>query len=170
MIQAHRNLFVSQRASQTYCDYAMAQIKKAKGCNKRVHHPQPVEPPTEANFCRVILLDSKTSMPGRPQKLDAVGINLRHCHVAAVENTSETFRLYDYGEKSKGVFRNGVLVCENIPKEDEQKRFIGLLLFNKNGFIQAKKNIINIGIGTTTEMPCDGKHKLLAPWTTMSKT
>lgn len=49
-----------------------------------------------------------------------------------------SFRLYDYGEKAKGVFRNGMLVCESIPKEDENARFIGLLLFNRQAFEAAK--------------------------------
>ena len=36
------------------------------------------------------------------------------------------------------VFRNGMLVCESIPKEDENARFIGLLLFNCQAFEAAK--------------------------------
>ncbi|MCQ2380585.1 MAG: nucleotidyltransferase domain-containing protein [Victivallaceae bacterium] len=34
--------------------------------------------------------------------------------------------------------RNGMLVCESIPIDDERKRFIGLLVFNKNAFEKAK--------------------------------
>ncbi len=138
ILQANRMLFVTQMASQTYCEYAMSQIKKAKGCNKRVHNPQPVETPTEADYCTVILKDAQGRLSGRPLSLKATGIRLENCHVAAVEHSSESFRLYDYGTHAKGVFRNGMLVCESIPKDDEADRFIGLLIFNKNGFIRAK--------------------------------
>ena len=137
MLQAQRRIFVSRQASRTYCEYAMSQIKKARGCNKRVHNPQPEEPPTEEGFCRVLLLNS-SGMPGRPLTLADAGIDLKHCHVSAVENASELYRLYDYGTQAKGVFRNGMLVCESIPKEDERTRFIGLMLFNKNAFEKAK--------------------------------
>ncbi len=137
MLQAQRKIFVSRQASKSYCEYAMSQIKKAKGCNKRVHNPQPEKPPTEEGFCR-ILLSHASGMPARPLPLAKAGIDLKKCHVAAVENASGLYRLYDYGEQAKGVFRNGMLVCESIPKEDEKSRFIGLLLFNKNAFEKAK--------------------------------
>ena len=138
-IQAQRRIFVSRKASKTYCEYAMSQIKKARGCNKRVHNPHPEEPPTEDGFCRV-LLPNTSGMPGRPLMLKDAGINLKHCHVSAVENASELYRLYDYGQNAKGVFRNGMLVCESIPKDDEKTHFIGLLLFNKNAFEKAKSD------------------------------
>ena len=137
MLQERRRIFVSRQASRTYCEYAMSQIKKARGCNKRVHNPQPAEPPTEEGFCRV-LLPNASGMPGRPLTLADAGIDLKHCHVSAVENASELYRLYDYGTQAKGVSRNGMLVCESIPKEDERTRFIGLMLFNKNAFEKAK--------------------------------
>ena len=68
MLQEQRRIFVSRQASKTYCEYAMSQIKKARGCNKRVHNPQPEEPPTEEGFCRV-LLPNASGMPGRPLTL-----------------------------------------------------------------------------------------------------
>ncbi len=137
MLQRQRNIFVSREASKTYCEYAFSQIKKARGCNKRVHNPQPLEAPGAEDFCRFIPMQP-TGMPGRPIPLKDAGISLACCHVAAVENASELFRLYDYGDQAKGVFRNGMLVCESIPKADETSRFIGLLLFNKNAFEKAK--------------------------------
>ena len=39
---------------------------------------------------------------------------------------------------ANGVFRNGMLVCESIPREDEKSHFAGLLLFNKDAFEHAK--------------------------------
>ena len=137
MIQAKRNIFFTKKVCQTYCEYAMGQIKKARGCNKRIHNPQPEEPPTPENFC-FVLATSPSGMPMRPVPLKEAGISLERCHAAALENSSELYRLYDYGENAHGVFRNGMLVCESIPKVDEMKRFIGLMMFNKNAFEQAK--------------------------------
>ncbi|MBP1582678.1 MAG: hypothetical protein J6866_01860, partial [Victivallales bacterium] len=117
--------------------YAMGQIKKARGCNKRVHNPQPINPPRPEDFC-FVLTTSPSGMPMRPVPLKESGINLERCHVAALENSGELYRLYDYGAAAKGVFRNGMLVCESIPKEDESSHFVGLLMFNKNAFEQAK--------------------------------
>jgi len=137
MLQQYRNIFVSKLAGRTYCEYALSQIKKARGCNKRVHNPQPLEAPEAKNFCRIIPFRAG-GMPGRPINLNDACISLTRCHVAALENSSELFRLYDYGADAGGVFRNGTLVCESIPKADEESRFIGLLVFNKNAFEKAK--------------------------------
>ncbi len=137
MIQEKRSIFFTKKVCQTYCDYAMGQIKKARGCNKRVHNPQPEEPPAPEDFC-FILTTSPSGMPMRPVPLRETGIRLENCHAAALENCDELYRLYDYGKNAHGVFRNGMLVCESIPKEDETTCFIGLMVFNKNAFEQAK--------------------------------
>ncbi len=137
MLQKKRSIFLSRKVCRTYCDYAMGQIKKARGCNKRIHNPQPEEPPSPEDFC-FVLATSPSGMPMRPVQLKESGIRLERCHAAALENSGELYRLYDYAEKARGVFRNGMLVCESIPKEDEATRFIGLMVFNKNAFEQAK--------------------------------
>ena len=135
-LQENRNLFVSKLAGKSYGEYALAQIRKAKGRNKRVHNPQPERPPEPGDFCRFIPLDGE--MPGRPADLKSAGIDLAEYHISAVENSSELFRLYHYGKTAKGVFRNGMPVCESIPLEDEKRRFAGLLVFNKDAFEHAK--------------------------------
>ncbi len=137
MMQEERSLFLTKKVCQTYCEYAMGQIKKARGCNKRIHNPQPEEPPTPEEFC-FVLQTSPSGMPMRPVPLKESGVSLRRCHAAALENSGELYRLYDYGDAARGVFRNGMLVCESIPKEDETTRFICLMTFNKNAFEQAK--------------------------------
>jgi hypothetical protein len=136
-LKENRALFLSRKVCQTYCEYAMGQIKKARGCNKRIHNPQPAAPPVPEDFC-FVLTASSTGMPGRPVPLKASGIRLDQCHAAAVENSGDLYRLYDYGEGARGVFRNGMLVCESIPMADETTRFRGLMMFNRNAFEQSK--------------------------------
>ncbi len=48
-----------------------------------------------------------------------------------MEQLGNTYRLYRYDEPTRGVFRNGMLVCESIPKADEHTRCIGLLIYNR---------------------------------------
>lgn len=45
MLLEKRNLFISRLLAKTYCEYAFGQIRKACGCNQRVHNPPPKEPP-----------------------------------------------------------------------------------------------------------------------------
>ena len=137
-LREHRDIFISQLAGKSYCEYALSQIRKAKGCNKRVHNPQPLEPPVAEDFCRFIPFDGSVAVPGRPVDLKSAGVDLSKFHVAAVENSVGLYRLYYYGDTAKGVFRNGMPVCESIPLEDEKSHFTGLLFFNRDAFEHAK--------------------------------
>ena len=139
LVKSNRHLFVSQLAVKSYGKYAFSQIKKARGQNKAVHNPQPAQPPKAEDFCRLIPLTSTSGLPGRPLPLEAAEVNLDECHVAAVEHTATLFRLYHYGPEARGVFRNGMLVCESIPYDDEQTHCIGLLHFNVQAFECAKR-------------------------------
>lgn len=53
-----------------------------------------------------------------------------------MEHVRDTFRLYYYGETARGVFRDGNLVCESIPLDDED-RFVGLLIYNRDEYEKA---------------------------------
>ncbi len=140
-----RNLFVSKKAYHTFSGYSFAQIKKAKGEHKWVNNPQPKEQPQRQDFCWIMgrgMVDSKT--PCRPvpyrTQLEDGGYPLEMCHVSALEHVSNTYRLYYYGSEAKGVFRNGNLVCESIPLDEEQGRFIGLLIYNEQEYEKAMLN------------------------------
>lgn len=142
----NRRMFVTKESYFSHANYATAQIGRAKGCNKRVNNPQPKERPKKEDFCYIIsknrLVGSGDCFPARPVLLKETGIDLRRCHVAALERVPNTFRLYFYSDSPdcKGVFRgNDSLVCESIPMEDENSRFIGLLIYNQNEYDKALK-------------------------------
>jgi predicted nucleotidyltransferase len=139
-LKHNRDLFITKKAFDSHINYAMAQIRKAKGKNKWVNNPQPEEPPRKEDYCWFLDGDNNTPYPFRPMPLSEKGIDLNRCHVAAMEHVSEVFRLYDYGDKAKGVFRNGMLVCESIPKKHEQEKFIGLLIYHKHEYDRAKRD------------------------------
>jgi len=128
----NRHLFLSKQAYATHVNYAVAQIKKAKGQNKWANNPQPEEKPTEIDFCWFVPREtSGQQFPYRPIPLHESGVDLAYCACAALEHVSNTFRLYRYDEPTRQVFRSGMLVCESIPKSDEHARCIGLLIYNR---------------------------------------
>ena len=147
----NRDIFISRKAYHTFSGYSFSQISKCKGQNKMVHNPKPQDPPKKEDFCWFIpsnslffkntrLDPSDTDMPARPIPLKNVIesgriATLDKYHCAALEHVSNTFRLYYYGDQSKGVFRgNDMLVCENIPIEDEWNKFVGLLIYNQHEY------------------------------------
>lgn len=138
----NRKLFVSKKAYHTFCGYAYAQIKKAKGENKWVNNPKPKEPPKREDFCWLIprahFQDHPT--PARPILVSQLGMDLAEYHVSSLEHVSDTYRLYWYGKEAKGVFRGGNLACESIPLGDEQSHFSGLLIYNDHEYQRAMQD------------------------------
>jgi len=143
----NRSLFISKKAYHTHSGYAFAQIKKAKGQFKMINNPCSKEKPKKEDFCWVIpryqqhalIVENQMYLcPFRPQPLQTVSqVDLTKCHVAQLEHVPNTFRLYQYGDQAKGVFRgDDMLVCESIPLVDELK-CIGLLIYNQNEFEKA---------------------------------
>jgi hypothetical protein len=133
---AERSLFLSRACFQSHVAYANAQIHKAKGQNKWVNRPQPVEPPTAEDSPESVGQDP----PVRPVRLADAPLRLAECHAAALEHCTELYRLYHYGAAARGVFRGGNLVPESIPLADEAKRFAGLLIYNRNAYDAALRD------------------------------
>jgi len=101
-----------------------------------------IKPPRKKDFCYIIPWENILygQFPGRNIPLVETGIDLSQYNCSAVEHIGHLYRLYLYGDKAKGVFRNGQIVCESIPIEDENVKFRGLLTFNSNEYEQAKKD------------------------------
>lgn len=154
--------FITKKAFETHARYAASQVSKARGANKRVNNPQKEERPQREDFCFVInfkdnfdnfndrspqhvaRMIEENIFPSRPrqlidfQRMDK-RLDLSKCHVAALEHVPNTYRLYDFSDDPyvRGVFQNNALVCQNISKDDEWKRFIGLLIYNENEYEKA---------------------------------
>ena len=149
-ILENKHLFISKECFTTHSGYAFAQIKKAKGSNKKVHNPQPKEQPKKEDFCWIIpkeRLDPKAvnahEYPCRPIALNEASqrYDLSKYHASSLEHSHNIFRLYYYGDSAKSIFRgDDMLVCESIPKEDEFAKFSGLLIYNKDGYEKAIKD------------------------------
>ena len=135
-------LMVSQALVRAKLGYAMGQIKKARGQKKWINQPQPETAPTAQQFCHWLPASIDAAggaLPGRPKPLTELPVPLEYCHVARVEHAGHWYRLYHLGAHARGVFRGGGLpVCESITKELEASSYLGLLMFNEQGFQRAK--------------------------------
>jgi len=153
MIIANRHLFISKACIWSHCGYAKDQLGKMRGKGKKVMNPWPEERPKKTDFCRIISCVPGTKpwtnpdvpssrFPFRPIDLkDMPWVNLSDYHVASVEHMKDAYRMYYYGEESKGVFRgDDMLVCESIPMDDEWPRFSGILLYDEVEYERAVKD------------------------------
>jgi len=138
---AARDMFVTRATYKSHVGYAESQIRRARGQNKWVNNPQPEEPPRKESFCWLIPdRPTEDGMPYRPTPLAETGVDLACCHCASLEHVKDVYRLYHYGQSAKGVFRDGQLVCESIPLDDERSRCVGLLIYNRSGYEKAMRD------------------------------
>lgn len=136
---SQRTLFISRRCADAHVGYAFSQIRKARGQNKWINQPKSEQPPRKDDYCHVVTRERLAggAAPCRPQSLAASGIDLARHHAARLEHARDVYRLYDYGDAARGVFRGDALAVESIAADDENMRFAGLLLFNEQGWKQA---------------------------------
>ena len=135
LLAAHRDLFISRRAVASHSGYAVAQIKKARGANKRVWNPQPQKPPAPEDHCVWIPDARGPAIPLAEAKLD-----VSRCKMARLSRhtSADLFAVYAFDAPTGGLFRNGEPVVSDIPLSDASRR-IGILVFDKQAFDIAKR-------------------------------
>lgn len=127
-------LFLSKLCKDTFAGYAMTQVKKARGLNKKIVNPMEKERKTILEFCYI--LHHQGSVPVREWLADRE-LQQEQCGLVKIPHARDLYGLY-YDEEAKLGFR-GLLRKENandvllssIPKGLEPA---GYLSFNKDGY------------------------------------
>lgn len=84
-------VFLSKQCKTSFSEYAITQIKKSKGLNKKAFNPMPEKRKDLLDFCYV--LDQAASIPLK-QWLDSRKINQSHCGLSAIAHTKGMYALY----------------------------------------------------------------------------
>ncbi|MBN8456334.1 MAG: nucleotidyltransferase domain-containing protein [Verrucomicrobia bacterium] len=84
-------MFLSKLCARTYGEYAMGQIRKARGLNKKIVNPQPERRMGLLEFCHVP--EGQGSVPVL-EWLAARGFNPKHCGLTAVRHATELYAIY----------------------------------------------------------------------------
>jgi len=124
--------FISKLCKETFAGYAMTQVQKARGLNKKIMNPMDERRKSVLEFCYV--QEGQGSIP-LLDFLDKKGLHQSVCGVSKIPHMYEAYGLY-YDEN--GPFK-GIVVKESaneislssIPKELSP---IGILWFNKDGY------------------------------------
>ena len=126
--------FLSRLCKDTFAGFAFAQIKKARGLNKKINTPMAPERKTPLDFCFVA--EKQGSIPVG-QWLEAHGRRQEHCGLAAIPNMRDLFGLY-YDASGQlgfsGIVRKETandVALSSIPRNMEQA---ALLSFNKDAY------------------------------------
>lgn len=86
-------MFLSKLCEKTFGNYAMMQVSKARGLNKKIVNPQPEERRTLLSFCHVPV--GQGSVP-LEEWLKERELRQRDCGITAVRGTSGVFAIYHF--------------------------------------------------------------------------
>jgi len=85
-------IFLSKLCAKTFGEYAMGQIRKARGLNKKIVNPQPEQRKAMLEFCHIP--EGQGSMPVL-EWLAARDIDPKKCSLTAVQHAAGMYAIYD---------------------------------------------------------------------------
>lgn len=127
------DLFLSQKCRHTFAGYAMSQVKRARGLNKKIVNPLPKERKSVLDFCFVA--KDAGSTPVR-HFLRERGLRQSDCGLAKVANMKGMYALYHHPDAGyEGIVRDEAaandVALSSIPKGEPVQ---ALLYFNKDAY------------------------------------
>jgi predicted nucleotidyltransferase len=125
-------IFLSKLCAKTFGEYAMGQIRKARGLNKKIVNPQPEKRLALLDFCHVP--QGQGSVPVLEWLSDR-NLDPRKCGLTSVQHAAGMFAIYHVAAAGhRGLVSPkdpDALIFSSVPKEAEP---VGWMLFNHDAF------------------------------------
>ncbi|MEM1123390.1 MAG: nucleotidyltransferase, partial [Bacteroidota bacterium] len=124
--------FLSKQAKNTFAGYALSQIKKARGLNKKIVNPVGKERKSVLAFCYV--QEGQSSMP-LTAFLKKNKFKQENCGLVNIAHMKGLFALFHHSSLPyQGVIRSELsndICLSSVPKSEKP---VGLLYFNKDAY------------------------------------
>ncbi|WP_019946745.1 nucleotidyltransferase domain-containing protein [Hymenobacter aerophilus] len=129
--------FLSKLCRQSFAEYASAQIRKAKGLNKKINHPEPPARKAVLDFCYVTVGAGAQSVTAW---LARQGYEAAQCGLAKVPHLLDIYALFvDQTPERQHGYRGLVrdpeasqdVLLSAVPKGEQP---VAYLSFNRNGY------------------------------------
>jgi predicted nucleotidyltransferase len=124
--------FLSRQCQATFAGYALTQVKKAKGLNKKIVNPVDKERKSVLDFCYVV--QGQGSVPVK-EYLEEKGLRQEEIGLSKIVHMHELYGLYYHPEKHfKGIVQSekaNDVSLSSIPKGLEP---VAVMSFNKSGY------------------------------------
>jgi uncharacterized protein len=136
MLNIKSEIFLSRLCAQTFGQYAYAQIKKAKGLNKKILNPIDRRRKTILDFCHVV--QGHSSIPST-QWLEDRHFDQKDCGLVGIDHMRDLYAVFHTSQANDNVKFNGIysgdaandVLLTSIPKGIES---LAILNFNKDGY------------------------------------
>lgn len=127
-------LVLSKKCRDTFAGYAVTQVRKARGLNKKIVNPMDGPRKSVLEFCHVV--EGQGSVP-LTEWLAADGMRQFDCGLVKIPHMRDVFGIYHDASRElgyRGIIRSDdstELLLSSIPKGEKP---IGWMNFNKDGF------------------------------------
>ncbi len=136
MLNVKSEMFLSKLCAQTFGQYAYAQIKKARGLNKKILNPLDKKSKTILDFCYVV--KGHSSIPST-QWLDEMNYDQKDCGLVAIDHMRDMYAVFHASQVNEAIKFSGIysgdtandVSLTSIPKGIES---VAVLSFNKDGY------------------------------------
>ena len=128
-------MFLSKLCLQTFAGYALTQVKKAGGLNKKIFNPIDKERKSLLDFCYFI--NGYSSTPLR-QWLDGHRYRQEECGLVKIPHARDLYAIFHQSQLVSGTLE-GVYSGENandvkLSSVPEILQPVGIMIFNKDGY------------------------------------
>jgi len=125
--------YLSKLCHQTFANYAMAQMKKARGLNKKIVNPFDKQRKSVLDFCYVLHDGKSLALKDYLTKNQLDQLN---CGLVNINHMKEVYALY-YAEDAgyRGITRKDGANDVMLSSVDKDKQPLTYLSFNKDGYI-----------------------------------
>lgn len=123
-------LFLSKLCRQSFGNYAMGQVRKARGLNKKIVNPEPEKRRHLRDFCHVLEGQGSVVLE---DWLASKDLDEQECALVAVRHSPGTFAIFA-DEKGRGVFSkkdDSSLLCSSVAKGSDP---VGWMTCNVDAF------------------------------------
>ncbi|WP_175634926.1 DNA polymerase beta superfamily protein [Pedobacter ghigonis] len=128
------NIILSKLCKDTFGGYALTQIRKAKGLNKKILNPMPKRRKTVLDFCFITINYSSVKAKSW---LIKNGISQADCGLAKIPNTENLYALFYDAEKKlnyKGISNKETANEVSVSSISAGEKEIAYLFFNKDSY------------------------------------
>ena len=125
--------FLTKACKDTFTGYAITQIRKARGLNKKVHNPYPKARKRVEEFCYVITEGQSRPLP---RWAAAQGFSVDALALVAVAHARGVYAVYHdpIGRWARGISSGPLANQVNLSSVPKGERCLAYLAFNKDGY------------------------------------
>jgi uncharacterized protein len=130
-------MFLSKLCKDSFAGYAMSQIRKARGLNKKIVNPIAKEKKSILDFCYVVSGQGSLSVQ---DFLHANNLKQEQCGLAAISHMRDMYGLYTGMGGYAGIVRKTDSMDVSLSSIPEGEQPVAVMSFNKDGYTKYCKD------------------------------